>query len=105
MEAHMVKDTSKKVEVTYLTSLYVKQDVYRIMMFTSLFWGVFAAAQLTVYGAGMLCLFAAVCGPLFWAASSFNQGRVTESMLLLCLVCVCVPVYVYSRIYYPEYYK
>ena len=55
-------------------SLYVKQDIYRIMIMTFVYFGVFSFAQASIYGYGMAIVFISTALPFIHAIKKINKG-------------------------------
>lgn len=86
------------MEPIYPVALYVKQDIYRIMIMTFAYFGLFAVLQINNYGYGMTLLFLACLAPFLYSIRKIHEEQYKKSLISLIIVCVWFAFYLKLRI-------
>ena len=102
IEAHNITKKTNANEIIYKTSLYVKQDVYRLMILAFIYFALFSALQINSYGYGMLATF--LCLSVFFLKGiiEFDHGNNSMSLILLSICAGILICFICLRVTYPQ---
>jgi hypothetical protein len=82
---------SVRLEHIYPLTLYVKQDLYRIMVFC--------------FGYGILVLFVLCIVPFVYSIKKFYEGEYKKSLYLFIIICIFLLIFMRIKLYYPYLFK
>jgi hypothetical protein len=98
-------EKSERLEPIYPFTLYVKQDVYRVMILILGYFGLFAVFQVRSYGYGIFGLFVVCVVPFLYGIQKFYEGEHKKSLMSFVGICLILMVFLKLRVYWPGLFK
>lgn len=76
IEAHLIYyfPKSEKIDPIYPGTLYVKQDIYRLMIMSFVYFGLYSFLQASTFGYGMALTFLISCFPFINSIKKVQAG-------------------------------
>lgn len=92
-------------EEVYESSLYVKQDIHRFLIFNLIYFVTFSLFQIEAYGYGMLIVCLISIGPFSESVRCFDRNSYLKSILCLIFVSLTLAGLIYLRVTHNNLFK